>query len=242
MFFRILRYYLIFIAFPALLYAEVTGSAPEFQQRRMMMVRDQIEQRGITNSRVLAAMRKVPRHSFVPHNLVSRAYSDRPLPIGEGQTISQPYIVALMTDLLKIDHSSRILEVGTGSGYQAAVLGEIAGSVYTIEIKPKLYQKSKKVLQTLNYTNVFSRVGDGYDGWAQNAPYDGIMITAAVDHIPPPLLQQLKIGGRLVLPLGNPFSYQNLVVVTKTDNRYTVKNITGVLFVPMTGHALDRQP
>ena len=229
-------------AVPAIIWAGTVEDPPEFKQRRMTMVTDQIEKRGISNPKVLEAMRAVPRHAFVPHNLMSRAYSDRPLPIGEGQTISQPYIVALMTELLEIGPTSRILEIGTGSGYQAAVLGEIADSVHTIEIKQKLYQNSKKILQRYQYNNVFSLLGDGYEGWPQNAPYDGIMITAAVDHIPPPLLQQLKNGGRLVLPLGNPFSYQNLVVVTKIDNKYTVKNITGVLFVPMTGYALDRQP
>ena len=240
--YKALRYYLVLMLIPALIWAEIIEDPPLFQQRRLMMVANQIEKRGITDPKVLAAMRAVPRHAFVPKNLMSNAYSDRPLPIGEGQTISQPYIVALMTELLKADHTSRILEIGTGSGYQAAVLGEIAENVYTIEIKEKLHQKSKQVLQLFRYHNVYSFSGDGYNGRPENAPYDGIMITAAVDHIPPPLLQQLKNGGRLVLPLGNPFSYQNLVVVTKTDDGFTVKNITGVLFVPMTGYALDRKP
>ena len=240
--YKALRYYLVLMLIPALIWAEIIEDPPLFQQRRLMMVANQIEKRGITDPKVLAAMRAVPRHAFVPKNLMSNAYSDRPLPIGEGQTISQPYIVALMTELLKADNTSRILEIGTGSGYQAAVLGEIAENVYTIEIKEKLHQKSKQVLQLFRYHNVYSFSGDGYNGRPENAPYDGIMITAAVDHIPPPLLQQLKNGGRLVLPLGNPFSYQNLVVVTKTDDGFTVKNITGVLFVPMTGYALDRKP
>jgi protein-L-isoaspartate(D-aspartate) O-methyltransferase len=180
-----------------------------------------------------------PRHHFVPKWLKSQAYSDHPLPIGEGQTISQPYIVALMTESLGLTGDARALEIGTGSGYQAAVLAKIAKKVYTIEIKEKLHKKANQVLQSLGYDNVETRLGDGYYGWSDQAPFDGIMITAAVDHIPPPLLNQLKKGGKLVLPLGNPFAYQNLVLVTKHDDDYTVKQITGVLFVPMTGQALE---
>ncbi|MGD8494387.1 MAG: protein-L-isoaspartate(D-aspartate) O-methyltransferase, partial [Desulfobacterales bacterium] len=165
---------------------------------------------------------------------------DRPLPIGEGQTISQPYVVALMTDILGLKPDHRVLEIGTGSGYQAAVLGELAGQVYTIEIKKKLHDRAIKVLEMLGYDNVHSRHGDGYFGWPQAAPFDAIMITAAIDHIPPPLLKQLKDGGRLTLPLGNPFTYQNLVLVTKKGDDLIVKQITGVLFVPMTGHALNK--
>jgi protein-L-isoaspartate(D-aspartate) O-methyltransferase len=205
------------------------------------MVRVQIENRGIKNPRVLAAMREVPRHLFVPPDLQSKAYSDRPLPIGEGQTISQPYIVALMTEVLSLNASSRVLEIGTGSGYQAAVLAAVAGDVYTIEIKTLLYTQADRNLRALRLDKVKNRPGDGYYGWGEQAPFDAIMITAAVDHIPPPLLRQLKDGGRLVLPLGNPFSYQNLVLVTKHAGDYTVKQITGVLFVPLTGYALDRK-
>ena len=179
------------------------------------MVREQIENRGIKDPRVLAAMREVPRHLFVPQDLRSKAYTDRPLPIGDGQTISQPYIVALMTEVLSLNASSRVLEIGTGSGYQAAVLAAVAGDVYTIEIKATLYEQAGRTLRALQLDKVKTRLGDGYYGWTEQAPFDAVMITAAVDHIPPPLLRQLKDGGRLVLPLGNPFSYQNLVLVTK---------------------------
>jgi protein-L-isoaspartate(D-aspartate) O-methyltransferase len=213
----------------------------DIRQAREDMVREQIENRGIKDPRVLAAMREVPRHLFVLQNLRSKAYTDRPLPIGDGQTISQPYIVALMTDVLSLTASSRVLEIGTGSGYQAAVLAAVAGDVYTIEIKAKLYEQAARTLRALQLDTVKTRLGDGYYGWTDQAPFDAIMITAAVDHIPPPLLRQLKDGGRLVLPLGNPFSYQNLVLVTKHAEDYTVKQITGVLFVPLTGYALDRK-
>jgi protein-L-isoaspartate(D-aspartate) O-methyltransferase len=213
----------------------------EMTRARIDMVRGQIEDRGIADARVLEAMRSVPRHRFVPQELQSKAYADRPLPIGEGQTISQPYIVALMTEALSLTATSRVLEIGTGSGYQAAVLAAVAGEVYTIEIKPKLFERAARTLRDLAFDAVETHHGDGYYGWAEKAPFDAIMITAAVDHIPPPLLRQLKDGGRLVLPLGNPFSYQNLVLVTKKVADYTVRQITGVLFVPMTGHALERQ-
>jgi protein-L-isoaspartate(D-aspartate) O-methyltransferase len=209
------------------------------QQARLIMVREQIERRGIKDPRVLKAMRDVPRHLFVPPALKSKAYSDRPLAIGEGQTISQPYIVALMTESLSLSPASRVLEIGTGSGYQAAILAAVAGEVYTIEIKRKLYQRAKNTLSTLQF-DVNTRLGDGYFGWSSHERFDAIMITAAVDHIPPPLLNQLKDGGRLILPLGNPFSYQNLVLVIKKDQDFKVKQITGVLFVPMTGQALDK--
>lgn len=207
---------------------------------RADMVRYQIEERGISDVRVLAAMRNVPRHLFVPGNLRSRAYSDGPLPIGEGQTISQPYIVALMTESLALTAADRVLEIGTGSGYQAAVLAEVAGQVFTIEIKEVLQRRASRILSARHPENVHTRLGDGYYGWQQHAPFDAIMITAAVDHIPPPLIGQLKEGGRLILPLGNPFSYQNLVLVTKQNDDTTVKQITGVLFVPLTGYALTR--
>lgn len=224
-------------AWPAFTAAE---KADRYRKARLDMVRHQIEGRGITESRVLDAMRTVPRHLFVPDNLHARAYRDSPLPIGEGQTISQPYIVALMTASLDLQPDDRVLEIGTGSGYQAAVLAQLAGQVYTIEIKASLFRKADRILQSRHSETVRTRLGDGYYGWQQHAPFDAIMITAAVDHIPPPLIQQLKQGGRLILPLGNPFSYQNLVLVTRQKEDYTVKQITGVLFVPLTGHALSR--
>lgn len=218
---------------------QVQKDTPQYQQAREKMVLSQISLRGISDKKVLKAMSEVFRHSFVPKELVSRAYADHPLPIGEGQTISQPYIVALMTESLKLKGPERVLEIGTGSGYQAAVLANVTKEVYTIEIKEKLYTKANQILRTLGFTNIKTRHSDGYFGWPEAAPFDCIMITAAIDHIPPPLLKQLKDGGRLILPLGNPFSYQNLSLVTKHGEDYTVKQITGVLFVPMTGYALD---
>jgi protein-L-isoaspartate(D-aspartate) O-methyltransferase len=217
--------------------ADVVADSAEFREARDRMVRTTIENRGISDPNVLAAMRSVPRHCFVPGNLLSVAYTDRPLPIGEGQTISQPYIVALMTEILQPAKNHRILEIGTGSGYQAAVLSQVCDHVYTIEIKEKLYHKAKKLLKSLGYGAIQTRHSDGYFGWPEQAPFDAIMITAAIDHIPPPLIRQLKDGGRLALPLGNPLSYQNLVLVTKKGQDLIVKQITGVLFVPMTGYA-----
>jgi protein-L-isoaspartate(D-aspartate) O-methyltransferase len=213
---------------------------PVFQKAREAMIRDTIERRGISDSLVLQAMRDVPRHFFVPRNIISKAYRDTALPIGEGQTISQPYVVALMTASLKLHRGHRVLEIGTGSGYQSAVLAQIVKEVYTIEIKKKLQAKSTRLLKNLGYTNIKTRQGDGYFGWPEAAPFDAIMITAAVNHIPPPLLKQLKDGGVLILPLGNPFSYQNLTLVIKKGEDYITRSITGVLFVPMTGVALDQ--
>jgi len=214
--------------------------ADEFIPARRQMVSDQILRRGIGDPGVLAAMASVPRHRFVPDNLIPQAYADHPLPIGEGQTISQPYIVALMTESLALTGTERVLEIGTGSGYQAAVLSAVAREVYTIEIKEKLHRRAAEVLQTLGYSTIKTRQGDGYFGWKAAAPFDAVMITAAVDHIPPPLLEQLKDGGRLILPLGNPFHFQHLTLVTRKGEDFTVKQITGVLFVPMTGYAIDR--
>ncbi|WP_028864036.1 protein-L-isoaspartate(D-aspartate) O-methyltransferase [Psychromonas aquimarina] len=215
------------------------GDSEKYARSRENMVQNQLSKRGIADKKVLTVMKEIPRHLFVPGGLSFRAYADSPLPIGEGQTISQPYIVALMTELLELTGSERVLEIGTGSGYQAAVLSKMAEEVISIEIKEKLCSKAGRLLDSLGYANVETRCGDGYFGWNKGAPYDAIMITAAVDHIPPPLLAQLKDGGRLVLPLGNPFSYQNLVLVTKKGDDYTVWQISGVLFVPMTGHALQ---
>jgi len=230
--------FLILAVFPVFLMAEELDDTPKYREARKEMVSTQIRLRGVSNKDVLSAMIEVPRHSFVPKKLVSQAYEDHPVPIGQGQTISQPYVVALMTESLKLKGDERVLEIGTGSGYQAAILSRVAKEVYSIEIKERLYKKASKVLQSMGFTNVKTRHGDGYFGWAEAAPFDCIMITAAIDHIPPPLLKQLKKGGRLILPLGNPFSYQNLSMVTKYDNDYSVRQITGVLFVPMTGHAL----
>ena len=220
--------------------ADVVPDTPRLQTARDDLVRNTIERRGISDPAVLKAMRDVPRHYFVPRDIISKAYRDTALPIGEGQTISQPYVVALMTAGLKLKAHHRVLEIGTGSGYQAAILAKIVKDVYSIEIKKKLHRTSTRLLEDLGYTNVKTRHGDGYFGWPEAAPFDAIMITAAVNHVPPPLLKQLKDGGLLILPLGNPFSYQNLTLVVKKGEDYTTRSITGVLFVPMTGRAMDQ--
>jgi len=212
-----------------------------FVKQRLRMVEKQIVRRGIEDKQVLEAMRSVPRHRFVPQRFKKNAYDDEPLPIGNDQTISQPYVVALMTELLGLNRESKVLEIGTGSGYQAAVLARVAQDVHTIEIKEKLCRRATETLTDLRFDNIKTRCGDGYFGWPEAAPFDAIMITAAVDHIPPPLIKQLKEGGRLALPLGNPFVFQNLVLVTKLNQDIKVENITGVLFVPMTGQALMRR-
>jgi len=225
---------------PSIVIADVISDNPTFKAAREKLVEKDIAGQGIADPKVLAAMRSVPRHCFVPKRLASKAYADTALPIGASQTISQPYVVALMTESLKLSGNHRVLEIGTGSGYQAAVLAKIVEEVYSIEIKEKLHRESSRLLKDMGFTNVKTRHGDGYFGWREAAPFDAIMITAAINHIPPPLLKQLTEGGRLILPLGNPFSYQNLTLVTKTGDNYVTRQITGVLFVPMTGHALDK--
>jgi len=225
---------------PSIVIADVISDNPTFKAAREKLVEKDIAGQGIADPKVLAAMRSVPRHCFVPKRLASKAYADTALPIGASQTISQPYVVALMTESLKLSGNHRVLEIGTGSGYQAAVLAKIVQKVYSIEIKEKLHRESSRLLKDMGFTNVKTRHGDGYFGWREAAPFDAIMITAAINHIPPPLLKQLTEGGRLILPLGNPFSYQNLTLVTKTGGNYVTRQITGVLFVPMTGHALDK--
>ena len=184
---------------------------------------------------VMAAMLKVPRHEFVPEELQEYAYENRPLPIGEQQTISQPYIVALMTDLAGVNSESRVLEIGTGSGYQAAVLGEIAAQVYTIEIIEPLGQRAKALLKRLGYANVIVRVGDGFHGWEEYAPFDAVIVTAAPEEVPGPLLDQLKPGGRLVIPVGQEFRTQSLRVYQKSnDGEITMHDVLPVGFVPLT--------
>ncbi len=187
--------------------------------------------------RVMKAMASVPRHEFVPPEEVPNAYENRPLPIGHGQTISQPYIVAIMTDMLNLKPDSKVLELGTGSGYQAAILGEMAGEVYTIEIVEPLGVSAKKRLQRLGYENVTTKVGDGYYGWEEHAPFDAIIVTAAASHIPPPLIKQLKPGGRMVIPVGSRFMTQQLLLVDKhEDNKVVSRQVMPVLFVPVTGN------
>jgi protein-L-isoaspartate(D-aspartate) O-methyltransferase len=220
------------------LFLAVTGSAedPNYTEQRNFLVKNYIEGEGIRDPEVLRAMYKVPRHEFVPEDLKNQAYEDRPLPIGLGQTISQPYVVAYMTELLQIGQDAKVLEIGTGSGYQAAILAEIVKDVYTIEIFEELGKKAQERLERLAYKNVKVRVGDGYYGWEEFAPFDGIIVTCAADHIPPPLIQQLKPGGKMIIPVGGVFQVQMLMLVLKDDEgKVTVKNMLPVRFVPLLG-------
>ncbi len=206
-----------------------------FAPYREYMVRTHIQRRGIGDKRVIRAMLTVPRHEFVPREYQEHSYEDRPLPIGYGQTISQPYIVALMTTLLDLEEGDRVLEVGTGSGYQAAVLAEIVDEVYTVEIIPELAESAVKRLKRLGYTQVQAANLDGYYGWEEYAPYDAIVVTCAPDHMPAPLLEQLKDGGRLVIPVGSPGAYQTLWLVRREGDEFRYENWGGVAFVPLTG-------
>ena len=212
---------------------------PRFEERkdeRYAMVSNQIAGGVVKAKAVLDAMRNVPRHLFVPPGHQGKAYWDRPLPIGEGQTISQPYIVAYMTQVLMLKHGDTVLEIGTGSGYQAAVLSELTPRVYTVEIIEKLAKEASKRLDRLGYDTIKTMHGDGYYGWEKHEPFDAIIVTAAAGHVPPPLTKQLKSGGRLVIPLGDPFSTQWLVVVKKhEDGTFTSRILMPVRFVPMTG-------
>lgn len=210
-------------------------SDSEMQRLRQQMVNSQIIARGVKDPLVLEAMVQVKRHEFVLPGQEREAYEDGPLPIGDGQTISQPYIVALMTELARVNKNSRVLEVGTGSGYQAAILSYVCAKVYTIEIVEKLGNAAKKKLADLGYENVEVRIGDGYQGWPQEAPFDAILVTAAPDHIPQPLIDQLRIGGRMVIPVGD--YYQELEVITKTEKGIEREKVIPVRFVPMTGEA-----
>jgi len=209
-------------------------SACRAEPRREAMVREQIESRGITNVAVLAAMRKVPREEFVPAAMRSLAFRDGPLPIGRGQTISQPYIVALMSELLEVKPGDKVLEVGTGSGYQAAVLAEMGAEVFTVEIVKELATTAEERLKRLGYGRVKVKHGDGYLGWKEQAPFDAVIVTCAVEPVPPPLLEQLKPGGRLVVPLGEAGDTQTLVVLTKdAQGKVHRRDVAPVLFVPL---------
>ncbi|MBN2326221.1 MAG: protein-L-isoaspartate(D-aspartate) O-methyltransferase [Candidatus Omnitrophica bacterium] len=214
-------------------YSRVTEESLE--RSRTRMVNTQIKRRGITDQRILDAMLKVERHRFVPKEMIQYAYEDHPLPIGNDQTISQPYIVAIMTYLLKPKETDVVLEIGTGSGYQAAVLAEIVKDVYTIEIVEPLGKRAIKLLKELNYDNIHVRIGDGYRGWPDKAPFDKIIVTAAPDHVPQALVDQLKVGGRMVIPVGE--SHQELLLITKDKDGIKKKEILPVRFVPMTGEA-----
>jgi len=222
--------------------APVVGSpaAEEaFAAKREAMVRFQLAARDVDSTAVLAAMRTVPRHKFVPPDVAPEAYEDYPLPIGHGQTISQPYIVGIMTQLLQAKPGGKVLEVGTGSGYQAAVLAEMGCEVYTIEIIEDLADSAAKRLAELGYKTVHVRAGDGYQGWPQAAPFDGIIVTAAPDHVPQPLVDQLKTGARMVIPVGE--YYQQLRVITRASQGLIDEAVLDVRFVPMTGEAQKRK-
>jgi protein-L-isoaspartate(D-aspartate) O-methyltransferase len=206
----------------------------KYKNDRESMVSRQIENREISNKPTLAAMRSVPRHNFVPPNLVERAYDDGPLPIGFGQTISQPYIVAFMTAVIDPKPEFKVLEIGTGSGYQAAVLSEIVRETYTIEIITELYKSASKRLKELGYEKVVCKNTDGYFGWEEFAPFDAIVVTAAAEYIPPPLIEQLKDGGKMIIPVGSPFLNQSLILVEKDGEEITTTNLLPVRFVPFT--------
>lgn len=227
------------------LFVSAAAAEDNFQRQRAAMVG--VIQAGVAQTAdflgrktldplVLNALLKVPRHEFVNEDYRPHAYENRPLPIGHGQTISQPYIVAIMTDLLDVERNARVLEIGTGSGYQAAILAEIAADVYSIEIVEPLAKSAQERLQRLGYGNVHTRSGDGYYGWEEAAPFDAIVVTAAASHIPPPLLQQLKPGGRMIIPVGDRFNVQQLVLVDKDRNgKMTTRQLLPVAFVPLTG-------
>jgi len=208
-----------------------TDKTSDMTEERNEMVREQIQARGITDARVLDAMREVKRHLFVPGESAHDAYEDHPLPIGEGQTISQPYIVALMSELLALKPEDRVLEIGTGSGYQAAILSKLASAVYTIEIVPSLGEAARKRLELLDYDNVQVRIGDGYKGWPDEAPFDAIIVTAAPPELPRALVDQLAEGGRMVVPVGT--NYQELLFVEKKNGEISKRVVTAVRFVPM---------
>jgi protein-L-isoaspartate(D-aspartate) O-methyltransferase len=219
----------------------LSSAGDQYDLKRKQMVELDIRGRGLKDPVVLSVMGKVPRHLFVDASYRDGAYEDHPLPIGEGQTISQPYVVALMTEALRLKPGDRVLEIGTGSGYQAAVLAEIAKEVYTIEIRKTLADKAEQVLVELGYRNVKAKHGDGYLGWEEQAPFDAIIITAAANHIPPPLIKQLKEGGRLIVPLGSTVYFQMLTLATKRKGELDVVQICPVAFVPMTGEMQKRK-
>mgnify|MGYP006298929713 FL=1 len=216
------------------------GSTGDWATQREELVQSAVIDQGINDAETVEAMRAVPRHEFVPENLRSAAYRNTPLPIGHGQTISQPYIVAYMTAALELEPGDKVLEVGTGSGYQAAVLAEVVGQVYTIEIIEALAESARERLQGLGYENVTVRAGDGYFGWPEEAPFDAIIVTAAPGHVPTPLVEQLEPGGRMIIPVGPVFSVQTLILLQKErDGSVRTRQLLPVRFVPMTGRAQE---
>lgn len=221
------------IAFLSLVFLVVPpGFSQNFDSLRFAMVRHQIVARGITHKPTLDAMRKVKRHLFVPNDIRHEAYEDRPLPIGYGQTISQPLIVAYMTSLVDPRPESRVLEIGTGSGYQAAILAEIVKKVVTMEIVPELGREAKERLKKMSYDNIEVIIADGYNGMPAEGPFDAIVVTAAAEHIPPPLIEQLKEGGKMIIPVGSPFMVQNLILAEKRNGKIVTTSLMTVRFVP----------
>jgi len=216
-----------------LLSAAGSDSGDPYAEMRWGMVEDQIISRGIRDSAVINAMLRIPRHEFVPGKFRESAYNDSPIPIGRGQTISQPYIVALMSEILRPAPGRKILEVGTGSGYQTAILAETGAEVYTIEIIPEIAERTRLLLEKLGYADINFRIGDGYSGWEENAPYDGIIVTAAPGNVPEALVSQLKEGGRMVIPVGG--EEQELLLIEKSEKGVAYRKVTSVRFVPMTG-------
>ncbi|WP_343486295.1 protein-L-isoaspartate(D-aspartate) O-methyltransferase [Allomuricauda sp. d1] len=206
----------------------------DYHALRLAMVENQLMERDIYDRATLRAISKVPRHLFVPKEQQVYAYSDSPLPIGEKQTISQPYMVAYMTQAIKPKSTKKVLEIGTGSGYQAAVLAEIVDSVYTIEIIPELGKRAKKLLDDMEYGNVVTKIGDGYHGWEEHAPFDAIVVTAGAEEIPKPLIEQLKDGGRMIIPVGPHHGIRDLILLTKNRGKIKTKNMMSVRFVPFT--------
>ncbi|MDZ7719454.1 MAG: protein-L-isoaspartate(D-aspartate) O-methyltransferase [Balneolaceae bacterium] len=239
------RYILILLLFftaPEILFSQSDSwTPPSFSERqddRNEMVENQLTPRDISDERVLQAMREVPRHLLVPEQNRGRAYNDSPLPIGHGQTISQPYIVAFMSQILDLNHGDKVLEIGTGSGYQAAVLSHITPNVYSIEIIEALGNRARQDLNELGYTNIEVKNADGYYGWEEYAPFDAIIVTAAAGHVPSPLVQQLKANGTIVIPVGSPYQTQTLMKVTKSESgEIKTESLMAVRFVPMTGEA-----
>ena len=221
--------FLIMLSFAAF----CTAGPENYEHLRERMVQEQIVARGVSDERVLDAMKKVPRHLFVPKQYRDSAYDDYPLPIGKGQTISQPYIVAFMTEVLDPEPDQNVLEIGTGSGYQAAVLAELYQDVYTVEIIEPLARRAKEQLLALGYDNVHVKVGDGYQGWPEKAPFDALIVTCAPEDIPQSLIDQLGEGGRLIIPVGSQYGVQKLVLLVKHNDRLERKELMGVLFVPM---------
>lgn len=223
---------MLYMIIPLFLFFFSFTQVDPYKDARERMVRTQIENRGVRDKATIKAMKNVKRHLFVPAERIRNAYDDNPLPIGYGQTISQPYIVAYMTELLQPKAGDKMLEIGAGSGYQAAVLAEIIDKVYTIEIVPELGKSAKEKLKNLGYDNVEVKIADGYYGWEEHAPFDAIIVTAAAEHIPPPLIEQLKDGGKMVIPVGSPFMVQTLMLVEKHGEKITTKSLMPVRFVP----------